>query len=1038
MANIHWREARQIRVICHAVLLMPVAQALRALVIYVGFGLCLSGATLAAVLDDDDLMLLDFTLDRQILASSVTAYSRDESVLASLAEVGAALEFPIVVDGASGRAKGWFIRPDRIFELNAAAGTVTVAGTTSRFAAGDVVIHNEAIFVKLETLSSWFPVDLRLQRTTLSVSVEPREALPAQDRIARRRGAPQLGGTGPAKLPLVEAPYRFLGAPVADVGLGYSIRRAKDKDNAITGLSYSALIAGDVAWMDGKVYLSGSDKQALSNARFTLSRDNLNLPLGLRYVELGDILPVSIPGMPYSGLERGLLIQGGGSAIGRDDLISGDSMNVAGDALPGWDVELFQNGMRVGFQTVGEDGRYDFRDLLPVSGENEFELVFYGPSGERRTERVTRYSGMQPDQPGSVRYQFSVSEKGKQLYEPDVSLAEGLSNRGTARVSAGVDVRILPRLSVRGAWNSLVVNGERLNYQLFGIRAGLMDATLGIDAIRDPLGGTRWDSSLQLPAGMKFWGFDTRITHTHYAQTTTRSLATDPTQPEYTGELTDYDLKLSSRTGITLNGPIGPAMTRFSYFHNREEGRSSNTLSAGFTSRFQRLSFGNTLNFHQFGEDKTTGLREEDRLDGNLFFSTSAYPLSVRGGAYYTLRPDTKVRQYFVDSTLRVAPDMTMQFGVSHLPETGVTRYVSGLNWQLPQVTLSPRITYDSNGDYSGFIYASFSLAPRPDRMGLFMSGRSMAETGAVVARSFIDNDGDGAYGPGDKPLPGVTIRAPQAYRTGKTGDDGVAYLTSMPNDRVTDITLDETSLPSAAMTSTHAGNSVRPRATAPVLIDFPVVPTGEIEGHVFRMRNGLREPFPGVMVELRDGDGEVVAFKVAAHDGYFLFNGVPYDTYTVELAGDLRSTASPVGVVMGREQQMHLGINIVSRRSEQATTREDVRPVVATPQPASTVAAPPAPPAPVQIPRVVTPPVMDKRSQAQLGAFGSRENALRHMNGIVMQGILQGSEMEIAIDAVGPRAGLHRVLAQRAGLSSAALCQSLKARGVQCMPVVQ
>ena len=68
-------------------------RALRALVVAVAALACLGGSAplLAATFDENNLLLLDVTLDRQRLASSVTAYAFGDSALVSLAELGASL-----------------------------------------------------------------------------------------------------------------------------------------------------------------------------------------------------------------------------------------------------------------------------------------------------------------------------------------------------------------------------------------------------------------------------------------------------------------------------------------------------------------------------------------------------------------------------------------------------------------------------------------------------------------------------------------------------------------------------------------------------------------------------------------------------------------------------------------------------------------------------------------------------------------------------------------------------------------------------------
>lgn len=1002
----------------------------------------------AAEVSEDNLLLLDWVVEEQLLASSVTAYSMGDQVVVPLAEAAAALEFPIAVDAAAGTANGWFIRPERSFALDVGRGAVEVAGRRESFPEGTVLVHGNDILVDIDALSRWLPVDLRLHRSSLSVEVLPRETLPMQERQARRQDGRLAANIGPATLPVLETPYHGLGMPAADVGLGYSVRRDQEGGKAMTGLSYSALISGDLAWMDSRLYLGGSRDDTLSNARFSMSRSNLGLPLGLRYVEIGDIVPALVPGLNNSrNVERGLLIQGGGSVTGRDDLIGTDFMNISGDALQGWDVELFQNGMRVGFQTVGADGRYNFRNIEPLGGENEFELVFYGPAGERRTEKLTRYGGLMPDQPGSVRYQLSVSQKSRQLYEGEEVFRLQQSDPGSTRVGAGMEVRVLPKLALRGSWTSQVIDGERHDYNSVGLRASLGGMSLGADATRNPWGQTRWDASLQAPAEMRLFGFDARFTHTHYA-------LSELSEAEFADEdgdgLADDAVRQRSRTGLIVSRSFGATSTRVAAFHNRGLERDSSEFTAGLTHRLGNASFGSTLSYYRYGDDDN-GVSEDDRFNGSVFFSTRAYPLSVRGGMHYTVAPETRVNQYFIDSSLAVAKDMTMAFTLTHTPSTALraslTRYAAGFNWQLPELTLSPRLVYDSDGTYSGFIYASFSLAPHPDATGLMVSGRSFATGGAVAVRTFLDHDASGSFSAGDEPLPGVLVRAPQGHRTATTGSDGVAVLNSLPTHRATDVVVDEASLPEVDLVSTHAGNSVRPRPTVVAMIDFPVRPTGSIEGHIHEMRYGQRQPLRGALVELHDANGELKSFKISGQDGYYVFEQIPYGDYTVTLgaAQRARMEGEPRAVQVGAAvADVDILVGAVTDAGEPAMPAS--MPVALPP---AVAAAPERPPlAPISTAAAPAPLTQATRSAArvamleagrdgkvaQLGAFADPQRAQHHIDALVSAGQIDPARVGIVVGDRGARGRFYRVLLSPGSGTAARLCAVLKADGIACI----
>ncbi|PTD97354.1 hypothetical protein C8261_04945 [Pseudothauera lacus] len=993
----------------------------------------------AAPLDEDNLLLLDVMLERQRLASSITAYRHQGKVLVSLAELGGALEFPIDVNSATGLASGWFLSQDRRFELDLATRQVTINGQVRSFTADEVVASSDGIFVAMDTLARWFPTDLELQMSTLSIAVKPREMLPVQAREARRRQGAQVSAVGPASLPPVDNSYRALGPHALDLGIGYSVHRSEDSGRPRTGINYSALLAGDVAYMDSRVYFSGNKDDALSDFRASLSRDGLNGPLGLRYVEVGDIVPPQVAGVAGSAAERGILIQGGGSAVGRDDLIDGDTIRIVGDALTGWDVELFQNGMRVGFQTVGPDGRYVFENIEPLFGENQFELVFYGPNGEERREKVSRFSGLTPDQPGSVRYQLAVSQKGEQLYDASPTEHESgidpVSNRGSLRYAAGVDLRVLQQMSVRAAWNSVVIDDQRRNYLMLGTRLGLGPATLGLDGTRGPSGGTRWDASLHLPGGVRLWGFDTRFVHSHFANYIPQNESDEEVR------------NLSSRTSVIVTGPVGTVNTRFAVSHNRSNDSRYNSYSAGFTSFAAGVHFGSNLVYDQY-EQGSGAVQRENALYGDVFFTTRTGPLSIRGGSNYMLRPDRDITRYYIDSNLRVAQDMTMNFGLSHDPLRDLTRFTAGFNWRLPQFTLSPRLSYDSDGEYSGFVYLTMSMGPRPDRPSVLFSGRSLAGNGTVIARVFLDRDGSGTFTEGDTPLPGVKVVAPQAVRNVETDREGVAQLTGLFSDRPTDVLVDEKTLPHPSMRALHGGNSVLARPATTTLIDFPVVLTGEIEGRVHAQRGSSRSALAGALVELIDAKGSVYAFKASAHDGFFAFDGIPFGTYQLRFGGARGANSESLSVVISEASPYRSGLQLIARENGVAASSlapiAQLSPLVS----ADVSAEQPLVPAQVAQTAAVRPAAHTAQTRGrmpavgsdgrivQLGAYSSvdnAENALRLMRSRTLVG---SEDVQIIALATDARGVLHRILMSPGRLSAEASCRSIKARGGSCITV--
>ncbi|HHJ81211.1 MAG TPA: hypothetical protein ENJ65_06215, partial [Candidatus Tenderia electrophaga] len=591
-------------------------------------------------------------------------------------------------------------------------------------------------------------------------------------------------------------------------------------------------------------------------------------PAGINLIELGDITPLAIRGTPQNNLEQGLLIRG--AAFGNSDPydLNGNRTQITGDILEGWEVELLHNGIRIDYQIIGPEGRYDFRDLELYSGSNTFELIFYGPAGEQYSETVIRYSGTKSIRKGSLSYQLSVSNKGKKVYdsELDIELVSEMTDIGSERYTAKFDYGLFSNLSLGSALNSVVENGERLNYAGLSFRTGWRNLYVTVGATNDPLGGTIWNGSLDIPTKIRLWGFNTQFHHTQYA---TSIIETDDTT----------DLRIESRSSLVLTGSLSDIATRFSATHSNLNSSSSTAYSLDLSQKMKGTRIGNALNYQDYSTSNLPGT-----FTGNLYFSSKYAPLTLRGNIEYQIQPKIEPLYYQTRADLRIANDMGMAFSFDHTPASRLSRMTASLNWRLKYVTLSPRLTYDSDERFSGFVFASLSLSPKPDRLGILVSGNPMANNGGVVSRVFLDNDGSGTFTNRDKPLANVDIYAPQVFRRTKTNANGTAYLTGLSPNKTTDIRLDHNSLPDIDMNATHAGNSVQPRPAQWITIDFPVVTTGEVDGTLYQLRDNKRLPLPGVMIELRNARNEVTDFRISGHDGFFLFDRVPYDSYTLTL----------------------------------------------------------------------------------------------------------------------------------------------------------
>ena len=92
-----------------------------------------------------------------------------------------------------------------------------------------------------------------------------------------------------------------------------------------------------------------------------------------------------------------------------------DYTEIQGDAPPGWEAELYINGVLYDFQTVGEDGQYFFTDVPMIYGKNIFRTVLYGPRGEKREIVKNANLSAEMADVGKMKYKLILVKEGQGL-----------------------------------------------------------------------------------------------------------------------------------------------------------------------------------------------------------------------------------------------------------------------------------------------------------------------------------------------------------------------------------------------------------------------------------------------------------------------------------------------------------------------------------------------------------------------------------------------------------------------------------------------
>lgn len=848
-------------------------------------------------------LILDARLEGRKLGVDLFGYQYGNDYYLSLVEVVDALAFPINVDPNLGKAGGWYIDESREFRLDLDEREVQSGARTFAITAQEATVFEGTLFVRADALQQWLPVNINVEIRQLSVNFRPRERIPLQDRLERLSRRPSDFGFSfrEPELPFMENPYQFMGHRTTDARVTYTSTRRDDDVDRQT--QYSLLSRGDLAWMTSSLYLSGSDEESLSNARLLLERSHFEGPLALNHVELGDI---------STGIGRGMLIRGGAVQGALDGQFADEFIDLRGDSLPDWQVELYQNGVLVSVQEVGQDGRYEFLEVPLLLGENVFEFIFYGPFGEERRETKTHYVGPGMLGFGRINYQLSATQSGESVFDENSTIVGG-ADQGSGFYEASVNVGLTRVLSASFNVESIETNEERRELYSSSLALAFNRFRLQVGYFHDPENLDRYTGNLQLRLGKAQTGI-------RYTEFTDEGL-----EP---GDIPSNPQRWSG--AITLNTAIESVPFNLAISHNEsvDDARTQATLANSIRfSRTSRLSTGLTYSREErlvTQPDDPDVLVEEvnDSAVGLLSIYKQLRPWTFQAGLVYQMEPEERLQQLNASARLRIGSDMSMSFEVRREPATRLTTYRYGFNWLLEQLVISPQLSYDTEERWLGIVNISTSIVPRPGQWQPEFTSLSQLHTGTVISNVFIDNNGDGLLGPQDEPLPDVRIRAVQSFAYADTDQRGVAYLDDLVAYRVTDVALDMSTLPEAELIPSHPGRSIKPRPSSWTRLNFPLIRTSEIEGFVrLRDSQGAERPMQRVVVALLDEKGNSVSRQRTAFDGFFVFSAIPPGRYRLELV-DVeadRIVKAPGRLDIGGESRLYNDRNFVVRAVQES-----------------------------------------------------------------------------------------------------------------------
>ncbi len=851
---------------------------------------------------DDDQLLFELRSGAIRLGDGVRGYQRATDQCVVLSDLVLALDLPIRVDRATGRASGWVFASEETIAVDRMADMVTLAGRRRPLPPDAISEVPEGWCVGTAALGDWLGVALRPDLGNASLFLETSRKLPFQLAAERRARAAAIRPARTfdlGRLPQAATPYRAWRTPAVDV-VASAGATATPGARRRGDLRYEVFAAGEVAGLSVDARLSSDGRGVPDRLRARAYRADPTggLPGGATLIEAGDVGGVTSP-LVTAGA------QGRGVAVTNRPLLQPDTFTTTsftGDLPVGWEAELYRNDQLIAFATPRADGRYDFRAVPLQFGENRLTVVLYGPQGQVRRETRTVRVGDSAVPPGRTWYWLSANETGQDL------VGWSRVSRGTSdgpRASLGVEHGLDERTSLFAFAHSFRRDGHQRSAAEIGARHGFGGALAEFGVAIEPTGGHAAQLLVVGGGGRTSWTLGALTAH-RFASDRIR----DGTARELSATI---DSALGGGlTTLPLHAGLRFRQDRSGRSRLEAEGRAS--VSAG------RFYLTGEVNWNRSrrptagvvgpGVD-ATGLSVDravsaplstldlDGLSAALLASGSVGKVRLRAAARFAVSPHRRLDT--LDASAEWAAGERGRFrleaGWSGRGGGGSRRgrISAGYSRRFDRLALGGRLEASSDGAVAAGIDLQFSLAPR-EGGGVRLSHARLASTGRAEVRVFRDANGDGVRQPDEPWERDVQLIAGTAQVRALTDAAGHATVEGLTPYRAVLVGIDAGSLPDPFLSPAGPGKVVVPRPGVASVIDLPLSRAGAVEGTLTSERGAN---LGGVDLELVDRDDTVVATTRSDYDGWFAFERAPHGRLRLRI-GALAAAALSVGVETG------------------------------------------------------------------------------------------------------------------------------------------
>ena len=825
--------------------------------------------------DPDDQFLLDVNIRQLKLGDGVRAYNTPDGTCVVLGDFLTTLDVPMKVDLASKRASGWAFKENNKIVIDYAAKSASYGGKTEPLAEGIVRETPEGWCVQTSALSRWFGIGVKPVTSGSVLVLESEAKLPVELAIERQQRSQHIkpASFDLSSLPQVRLPYRMWRAPALDfvVSAGVTYRA---KDGVRVDRQTSVFAAGEIAHLSYDAQLTTTQKGMPSLLRLRAYRSDpdgkLLGPLKATHFGFGDV----------EGFESRLT---GSAASGRGAVVTNrplstqaafDRTRFEGDLPSGWEAEIYRTGELLGFAKADASQRYVFDNIQLLYGENQVNIVLYGPQGQVRSREEMINVGQDNVPAGKTWYWAGFNQPGQDvftLHKPPDGTGQPKA-QATLSVEHGID----DRTSVGVLARMMLIDDERVTFLEGSVRRSVGSALIKVAAARETSGGTAARAQMIGKFGAINLSAEALIANDFHLQ---------GGRPQSV-----RDARVALDAPIKLGRTVIPAHVDV-HLTDRMDGSKQLEAAGRLSANISRFNLATDLRYRK--QYLSSGPAPPGELNVGLIGSGHVGTVRLRGSTSFDVSPRARFRSAELSAYWSASENADWEGAIAYdgAGHRGRVRISHVRRLNSMGIALTGEAATD--GSVAFGVNLNFSLDPRH---GISLSRRPLAEAGVIHALVYRDLNDNGVHDAAEPFEKGalITTGTQQAERpTDAKGAVTVAGLTAYTPIAVG---IDANSLDDPMLVPKKALQVVVPRPGVPADVEIGLVGGGDIEGALVK-NGGLG--FEGLDLELVDGTGKVVATARTDFDGFFLFERVPYGSYAIRVT-KAAATAARISTELG------------------------------------------------------------------------------------------------------------------------------------------